>query len=285
MMPAPPVRAPSADYPLIFSEIGALVRQMRGPSFTDHVRRLMTSLFDPQSVIVLLFENRRSPHVISQWIPDADLRMIFEESYFDHGYFLDPFYERAMSGFEDGAFRLRDIAPDRFFRSEYYRRYYRLTRMVDELGCLARLNDGRVAHLSIGRNEGRPKFSRKDYALLCTVAPAVMSLIVEHCSQIASPGDDVRPEPARKPLKEQLLYTKLDGGRRISKRESEVASLVVQGHSTTAIGLILNISPQTVKVHRRNIYRKLSISSQTELFAQFVKQRGETVDYLIPVSR
>ena len=264
-------RAPDADYPAIFGAIGTLVRQVRAPEFTDRVKRLMISLFEPQSVIVLLFENRLPPRVISQWIPDADLRMIFEESYFDHGYFLDPFYERAMSNFEDGAFRLRDIAPDRFFRSEYYRRYYRLTRMVDELGCLARLNDGRVAHLSIGRNAGSSKFSRKDYALLRTVAPAVMSLIVEHCSQTANLGEDFRPEPSRKPLKEQLLYTKLDGGRRISKRESEVASLVVQGHSTTAIGLILDISPQTVKVHRRNIYRKLNISSQTELFAQFVK--------------
>lgn len=259
------------DYPAIFGEFGALVRQVRAPAFTEGVRRLMISLFEPQSVIVLLFENRRPPRVVSQWIPDMDLRMVFEESYFDHGYFLDPFYEHAMSDFEDGAFRLREIAPDRFFRSEYYRRYYRLTRMVDELGCLARMGDGRVAHLSLGRNEGRPKFNRKDYALLRTLAPTLMSLIVEHCSQTVNQSTDIQPRRSRKPLKEQLLYTKLKGGKRISKRESEVASLVVQGHSTTAIGLILDISPQTVKVHRRNIYRKLNISSQTELFAQFIK--------------
>ena len=265
------LRAPAADYPAIFSDIGTLVRQVRRPSFTDQVQRLMISLFEPQSVIVLVFENRRPPHVISQWIPDADLRMIFEESYFDHGYFLDPFYERAMSDAGEGTFRLRDIAPDRFFRSEYYRRYYRLTRMVDELGCIAQLGDGRAAHLSVGRNEGSPKFNRKDYALLCTLAPAVMSLIVEHCREVVSQSGDTLPERSRKPLREHLLYTKLDNGKRISRRESEVASLVVQGHSTTAIGLILGISPQTVKVHRRNIYRKLNISSQTELFAQFIK--------------
>ena len=259
------------DYREIFSRIGLLVRQVRSPDFADGLQRLLIPLFDPQSVLVLIFENRRAPSVVSQWIPDAELRTVFELSYFDHGYFLDPFYERAMSGFGDGAYRLREIAPDRFFRSEYYRRYYRQTRMVDELGCLSRMEDGRVVHLSLGRNRGWPKFNKREYALLDTLAPALMALIVENCNHIARRGAVVPARRSHKPLKEQLLYTKLKGGKRISRRESEIASLVVQGHSTTAIGLILDISPQTVKVHRRNIYRKLNISSQAELFAEFVK--------------
>jgi len=259
------------EYTKIFCSLGALVKEVRTPAFCDTLQQLLISLFEPQSVIILLFENRRRPRVISQWIPDTHLQKVFEGSYFDYGYFLDPYYELAMSGFEDGAYRLRDIAPDRFFRSEYYRRYFRQTRMVDELGCLARMDEDRIAHLSVGRNKGAAKFRRKDEALLRMLSPALMPLIIEHCNHHAGGSHSSQSRRPRRPLKEQLLYTKLEGGKRVTKRESEVASLVVQGHSTAAIGLILDVSPQTVKVHRRNIYRKLNISSQAELFAQFAK--------------
>nr|WP_254868549.1 helix-turn-helix transcriptional regulator [Phaeobacter sp. HF9A] len=57
-------------------------------------------------------------------------------------------------------------------------------------------------------------------------------------------------------------------------REAEVAALIVQGHSSRAIGLKLGISVQTVKVHRRTLYKKLSISSQNELFGLLVSYVG-----------
>ncbi|MCE8511182.1 helix-turn-helix transcriptional regulator [Ruegeria pomeroyi] len=56
------------------------------------------------------------------------------------------------------------------------------------------------------------------------------------------------------------------GEEQISVREAEVAALIVQGHSSRAVGYKLGISSNTVKVHRRNLYKKLNISSQSELF-------------------
>ena len=46
-----------------------------------------------------------------------------------------------------------------------------------------------------------------------------------------------------------------------------MALLILRGHSTVSIALRLGISPQTVKVLRRQLYRKCAISSQAELFA------------------
>lgn len=257
------------DFETIFTNLGALVRDVRTPAFSTGLEHLMRALFEPQSIVVLVFENRRRPVMVSEWIPDDKLRDVFEDAYFEHGYFLDPFYELAMSDFSDGAFRLREIAPDRFFRSEYCRIYFRLTRMVDEMGCLTRIDGERVAHLSLGRNQGHPKYKTREFALLKLIFPALMPLIAEHCKHISRPQEEHKTKPPGRALKDLLLYTKLPNGQRITKRESEIASLVVQGHSTSAIGLILDISPQTVKVHRRNMYRKLNISSQAELYAQF----------------
>jgi DNA-binding CsgD family transcriptional regulator len=56
----------------------------------------------------------------------------------------------------------------------------------------------------------------------------------------------------------------------LTTREREIAQLILIGHSSNSISLNLEISLPTVKTHRRNIYSKLQISSQAELFSLFL---------------
>lgn len=51
----------------------------------------------------------------------------------------------------------------------------------------------------------------------------------------------------------------------LSKREKEVACLIVQGLTTQQIADTLSIAFNTVEVHRNNIYRKLEINRVAEL--------------------
>ena len=53
----------------------------------------------------------------------------------------------------------------------------------------------------------------------------------------------------------------------LAKRQAEVAFLVLQGHSSMSIGLRLGISTQTVKVFRKQLYKRCGVSSQAELFS------------------
>ena len=53
--------------------------------------------------------------------------------------------------------------------------------------------------------------------------------------------------------------------RALSGRELQVATLLAEGKSAPEIAAILNISPGTVDVHRRNLMRKLEIHSIVEL--------------------
>ena len=59
----------------------------------------------------------------------------------------------------------------------------------------------------------------------------------------------------------------------LSKRELEIVTLILKGHSTYSIAARLGVSPNTVKVHRRQAYAKLTISSQAELFHLFLSRR------------
>jgi DNA-binding CsgD family transcriptional regulator len=45
---------------------------------------------------------------------------------------------------------------------------------------------------------------------------------------------------------------------------------ILRGFSADATGQALGISSGTVRIHRRNIYGKLHITSQGELFSMFI---------------
>ena len=56
----------------------------------------------------------------------------------------------------------------------------------------------------------------------------------------------------------------------LTPREREVVEYTLRGHSAEAAGRALGISAGTVRIHRRNIYAKLRIGSQGELFSRFI---------------
>lgn len=57
---------------------------------------------------------------------------------------------------------------------------------------------------------------------------------------------------------------------RLSDRESEVARLILKGHSSKVIARMLGNSPETVKVFRKRIHTKLGLATSAELFSLFL---------------
>ena len=61
------------------------------------------------------------------------------------------------------------------------------------------------------------------------------------------------------------------GRDQLTPRESEIISAILHGHTTKTIALDLTISIETVKLHRKNAYRKLCVRNQSELFYSFLQ--------------
>ncbi|UJB30921.1 LuxR C-terminal-related transcriptional regulator [Chromobacterium sp. Beijing] len=179
-------------------------------------------------------------------------------------YLLDPFYQYAQRPFPDGLHHLPDIAPDHFRQSEYFQRYMSGEVGVDEVQLLLRLAPDQVLTLSLGKASA---FEPADIGKLRVMQPWLLSAMRRHW-QLSS-----APTPPSQRLADQLTQTLNHFGHgRLSEREAEVARLTLCGLSSKAIAQQLAISPETVKVHRRNLYLKLGVASHAELFNCYIEQ-------------
>jgi DNA-binding CsgD family transcriptional regulator len=215
----------------------------------------------------LQFWTDAAPDLLINHILDPKLRAFYLSTYSKIGYILDPFFILALGTKDYSVSQLRDIAPDRFETSEYYHQYYAETGLVDELGAVIRVAPNIILHLSLGRMRDRGRFRAQDRKYFELLAPVIMRKLKS--LQTSSPG----PQESRNDPNLTERYQHLSGhnDHPLSRREAEIAALIVQGHSSRAVGLRLKISDQTVKVHRRNIYKKLNISSQNELFSLLIR--------------
>mgnify|MGYP001578195121 CR=1 FL=1 len=200
---------------------------------------------------------------------DADDHHVFVTLYQAGPYLLDPFYRTTRAG-RAGVFRMRELAPDRFFSSEYFRTYYSQTRLAEELGFFVPTEDGVTVVVSLMRREKTGVFPSSEFDLLSDAEPFVSAFVRRVWSGLAGrfaetgQGRGRRSEPVSAADK---VWRKLN----LTDREASIIELVLQGHSSESIGLKLDISTGTVKVHRRNVYRKLGISSQIQLLSIYLK--------------
>jgi DNA-binding NarL/FixJ family response regulator len=79
---------------------------------------------------------------------------------------------------------------------------------------------------------------------------------------LASRGLQLIPRPTQNPG-----GLSSPGSHPLTQREAEVLPMLQQGSSNAQIALALHVGIETVRSHARNIYRKLGVSSRSELTA------------------
>lgn len=196
-------------------------------------------------------------------------RKVFVTDYQAGPYLLDPFYLGAVRPVVPGLYRLRDLAPDRFYQGEYYRNYYAQTGLAEEIGFFVGLPDRAVIVLSLMRAERA--FSHREFTALETVFPFVSAVLRRQWAGFGQRFGKGRRASSQSRPQQRVAHDFGSFGEGIlTPREREVAEFTLKGHSAKSAGQILGITPGTVRIHRRNIYAKLRINSQGELFSLFL---------------
>jgi DNA-binding NarL/FixJ family response regulator len=61
----------------------------------------------------------------------------------------------------------------------------------------------------------------------------------------------------------------------LTPRERQVAELVCRGLTGSSIARHLNVRPETVKTHVRNIYRRVGVRSKVLMLLRFVREASD----------
>ncbi|MFK7875153.1 MAG: helix-turn-helix transcriptional regulator [Paracoccaceae bacterium] len=197
-------------------------------------------------------------------------RLMHVDDYQEGPYLLDPFFLSATGDVEPGLWRLSEIAPDRFYQGEYFRSYYAQTGLAEEVGFLVKVHENLTIVVSLMRTTR--KFSKTEMRALKAVWPVLDAACRRHWRDTAIEMYDQMPTTN---LNIERAFREIGEGM-LTPREREVVELTLRGHSADALGKLLGISSGTVRIHRKNVYAKLRISSQGELFSVFIKALTST---------
>lgn len=245
-------------------QLAKLTDAIQSESFCSILINSLSILIDFQDVAIITYKIGHRPISIYNRYSPADHKRIIDK-YFDGIYALDPFFTAMSRDTMSGIYRLKEVAPDSFKQSDYYNQYYQALKNIDdEVGIFIDLPDDITLVISLGRTSGMDSMTRSERNVLNSIFPLIRSLVRVFWSLQAvkfTKRDSCGPV--------EMAFKSFGSGS-LTEREVEIIGLILQGHSSKSVAETLGITAGTVKVHRNNIYTRLSISTQTQLFSLFL---------------
>lgn len=246
-------------------QLAGLIATIGTAQFDAALTEATGGLIDHDAAAMMIYFRAGPPRVVIDRLVPGERSYLYGD-YLAGVYRLSPFYRLALAGRVPCVARIRNIAPDNFRTSEYYRRYFGNIGVSDMLGVLLPRTGTETVFLSFSRRTGMKPFGRADQQRVESCLPILAAAAIRD-AQIAGPA---RRTPAALPPQAAT-------GTRLTARETEVVDLILGGHSTRSIADSLKIAVETVRVHRRHIYEKLDVGSQAELFSWFLRSIGRDV--------
>ncbi|MBH8581908.1 response regulator transcription factor [Bisbaumannia pacifica] len=232
--------------------------------FPDTLIAAIRTLVPVESVLIGLEQREQAPTLLYETGIPSHYRERIIRRYYSRGYLLDPFCLAVERGLSAGFYHLSEVAPDNFFTSEYYKTYYLAAGAVEDCYYILDLSSEAKVSISLYNGLTTTPFDADQLARLRTLEPMIAHLAHRHWRPRL-------PTPPSPPHGWRLQDAFLDFGREwLTEREREVCHLLLRGHSAKSSARELAISPETIRMHRKNLYTKLGVSSQAELFALFI---------------
>ena len=113
------------EYANSLALLGHAIAQQGGADFFSALSQSFVAL--PRCgghVVILYYPANSKPQCLYNDCKTENTYQLEVQAYIDGPYIFDPYYQAQLDGLADGAYRLRDIAPDNFKKTEYYKHYY-----------------------------------------------------------------------------------------------------------------------------------------------------------------
>jgi DNA-binding CsgD family transcriptional regulator len=250
---------------MVLRALSAAIDSVGSDAHVDRLIDLIAALVPHDLVTVVRYSVSERPEFVSHRNYSDEMVAKYLETYYPH----DPFYAQWRAQQRPGVVRLLSAAP-----VPYVAEFLGQSVISDELGVL--LDDGPGWCLGIFLDRSRGRFTKAEVSRLEAQFSVLASLHAldtrtrqpefRRTQQPAGPGQDPRPRLAL--AGDDRLWPEL------STREREIVSLILAGHPTAGIARKLGLAAGTVKNHRRNIYTKLDITTERELFLQYIDATG-----------
>lgn len=251
--------------------VGALISALDRPQFASELMAALRVLVPFDYSIMFAYCGDAQPIDLYDDFP-ANKRRVFVTVYQEGPYLLDPFFLACARQTKNGLYRLRDLAPDRFYQGDYFRSYYVQTGLSEEIGYFINLPGSVVVTVSLMRVGQSPVFNAREFKVLRAAEPVVRAAVERHWGELNRRFSDTEPGGnSQSNIQRYIEHAFQTFGKAVlTPRERDVVEYVLKGYSSKSIGKVLDVSPGTVRIHRKNIYSKLGINSQGQLFSQFI---------------
>lgn len=245
------------------ADVAQVIDSIEKPELPQNISKLLRNIAEFDYTVIFGYVGTSPPLALFNDFPD-DRRRLHVDEYLEGPYLLDPFFLASTGTVAPGLWRMSEIAPDRFYQGEYFRNYYAQTGLAEEVGYLIDVHENLSIVVSLMRRTRR--FSKADIKALKAVWPIIDAACRRNWHATAT--SDERQAPGLEKSVERAFLSIGEGI--LTPREREVVEHTLRGNSADAIGKMLGIASGTVRIHRKNIYSKLRISSQGELFSEFI---------------
>lgn len=242
--------------------------------FATKLVAALGSIRSIQATTLYLYPHAGSPQVLFEqddegsWVSNGNVR-----SYLSGCYSLEPFPGGCLEQIESGCYGLSELTSKAFRLGEYYQSCYRHAFIEDELNYILQVASGKSIAMSLAFTS---TLDRQSLMLFRLISPWVLSVLQRHyeiSQSSASRGQSIT---------RRRIHTALHSfGRPIlTERECRIAQMILRGHSTRSLAQCLGVTEDTIKSHRKKIYAKLDIGTQSQLFSLFIDDLSKTPDML-----
>ncbi|MBU2024184.1 MAG: helix-turn-helix transcriptional regulator [Gammaproteobacteria bacterium] len=240
----------------------SLINSIGQRHFYDQVVYSIKAL-DPISNIRIVSYSKTDHPVFLGDYPMSEIDKVYCES----AYLLDPIYDTIYGKNQKELVTLDSLVNDDFRNSIYYDTFYQRLDWCNETNIVIGTNDDTKICIAYSTKDNDLSLKAVHKELTpCINSIKAAILTHERVGSLLQQSQPIEHEC----LTHKSRHSHLDE-LNLTKREKEIVGLILEGMSSVSIAEKCFVSEGTVKNHRKNIYRKLNIKSQAELFRNFIQ--------------